>query len=264
MSVTLLGGLLLAVSLISVLIYMVALGQLLAGPRRSGLVRTALCRLVAALLYVAVGLLTLHTHSQGPLVGLGVFTVVQVMWQANAVADVRLTRRSRRNPMTDPLVTPPTPGYPPSLPDSVVSVELDKLATDMGKVRRDVTSLQRGSNEAANAQKYAIGAVVLALLLGLTGVIFGLIVFNRADNAVAQSNQNAAIIQQLKDTQTQLTKSVQGQCSLYSLLIGTYNTKARAAYAQGGPIAYDDAFRRMLAVASDLNCGIATPPELPR
>jgi hypothetical protein len=95
-SVELLGGLLLGVSLVSVLTYMVALGQLLSGPRRVGLVRTALCRLFAALLYVGVGLMTLHTHAQGPLIGLGVFTAVQVMWQANAVADVRLARRSRR------------------------------------------------------------------------------------------------------------------------------------------------------------------------
>lgn len=172
--------------------------------------------------------------------------------------------------MSDPFLPAPgtqshvPPAYPQPLPDSVVTSEIDRLTNELGKVQRIVTSLQSDKVAAANAQRYAIGALILAMLLGLTGVIFGLVVFNRADNAVAQSNQNAAIIQQLKDTQTQLTKSVQGQCSLYSLLIGTYNTKARAAYAQGGPIAYDDAFRRMLAVATDLNCGIATPPDLPR
>ena len=156
------------------------------------------------------------------------------------------------------------PGYTAPLLDAVVSSEIDRLSNELGKVQRTVTNLQTETVAAANAQRYAIGALILAMLLGLTGVIFGLVVFNRADNAVTQSNQNAAIIQQLKDTQTQLTKSVQGQCSLYSLLIGTYNTKARAAYAQGGPIAYDDAFRRMIATATDLNCGIPTPADLPR
>ena len=270
MNVELLGGLLLTVSLVSVLTYMVALGQLLSRPRRPGLVRTGLCRLFAALLYVGVGLTTLHTHTQGPLIGLGVFTAVQVMWQANAVADVRLARRSRRQTVTDPFIHMPgaqsqvPPAYTAPLPDALVSSEIDRLSTDLGKVNRTVTALQKGSTAAANAQRYAIGALILALLLGLTGVIFGLVVFNRADNAVTQSNQNAAIIQQLKDTQLQLTKSVQGQCSLYSLLIGTYNAKSREAYTQGGPIAYDDAFRRMLAVSSDLGCGIPTPPALPR
>lgn len=172
--------------------------------------------------------------------------------------------------MSDPFLPMPgpqsqiPPSYSPPPPDAFFTSEIDRLSTELGKVQRTVTKLQSEKAAAANAQRYAIGALILAMLLGLTGVIFGLVVFNRADNAVIQSNQNAAIIQQLKDTQTQLTKSVQGQCSLYSLLIGTYNTKARAAYAQGGPIAYDDAFRRMLAVANDLNCGIATPPELPR
>jgi hypothetical protein len=163
-----------------------------------------------------------------------------------------------------PGVPDPVPSYTAPIADAVISSELDRLSDELGKVQRTVTQLQTGKTEAANAQRYAVGALILAMLLGLTGVIFGLVVFNRADNAVTQSNQNAAIIQQIKDTQAQLTKSVSGQCSLYSLLIGTYNTKARAAYAQGGPVAYDDAFRRMIATATDLNCGIPTPADLPR
>jgi hypothetical protein len=267
-SVGLLGGLLLAVSLVSVLTYMVAIGQLLSGPRRPGLVRTGFCRLAAALLYVGVGLLTLHTHTQGPLVGLGVFTIVQIMWQANSVADVRLARRSRREAMSDPFeglgVTEPVPNYATPLPPEVVSAEIDRLSTALGKVNKTVTALQKGSTAAANAQRYAIGALILALLLGLTGVIFGLVVFNRADSAVAQAQQNAIIIQQLKDTQSQLAKSIHGQCSTYGLLIGTYNVKSRATYAQGGETAYDDAFRNMLTEANALNCGIPTPKDLPK
>jgi hypothetical protein len=267
-SVGLLGGLLLAVSLVSVLTYMVALGQLLSGPRRPGLVRTGFCRLAAALLYVGVGLLTLHTHTQGPLVGLGVFTIVQIMWQANSVADVRLARRSRREAMSDPFeglgVTEPVPNYATPLPAEVVSAEIDRLSTELGKVKRKVTTLQEGSTASTNAQRYAIGAVALALVLGLTGVIFGLVVFNRADSAVALSQQNATIIQQLKDTQTQLAKSVHGQCSFYGLLIGTYNARSRDSYAQGGPTVYDDTFRQMLTQSNGINCGIPAPKDLPK
>jgi hypothetical protein len=267
-SVGLLGGLLLAVSLVSVLTYMVALGQLLSGPRRPGLVRTGFCRLAAALLYVGVGLLTLHTHTQGPLVGLGVFTIVQIMWQANSVADVRLARRSRREAMSDPFdglgVTDPVPNYATPMPAEVVAAEIDRLSSDLGKVKRAVESLNQAKVAVTNAQRYAVGALALAMVLGLTGVIFGLVVFNRADSAVALANQNAIIIQQLKDTQTQLAKSIHGQCSTYGLLIGTYNVKSRATYAQGGETAYDDAFRNMLAEANALNCGIPTPKDLPK
>lgn len=253
-------------SLVSVVIYMAALGQLLSGPKREGLVRTALCRLAAALLYVGVGLLTLHTNTEGPLVGLGVLTAVQVMWQTNAVADVRLARRFRRRTMSDPFggVTDPVPNYATPLPAEVVSAEIDRLSGELITVKQGLGKLNEERTAAVNAQRYAIGALVLSLLLGLTGVIFGLVVFNRADTASAQSQQNSMIIKQLGETQARLTKSVQGQCSLYSLLIGTYNQKARAVYVNGGPAGYDEAFHEMLTAADGDHCGIAAPKDLPK
>lgn len=266
MSVKLLGALTLGVSLVSVLTYMVALGQLLSGPRREGLVRTAACRLAAALLYVGVGLLTLHTNAEGPLVGLGVLTAVQVMWQSNAVADVRLARRSRRNEMSDPFggVTDPVPNYAAPLPAEVVSAEIDRLSGELITVKQDLKTLDEQRIAANDVRRYGLGAVAFSLVLGITGLIFGMVVFNRADSAVTQSQQNAAIIQQLKDTQLRLTKSVAGQCSLYSLLIGTYNMKSRGVYVNGGPAGYDYAFHQMLAAADGDNCGISAPKDLPK
>lgn len=62
-----------------------------------GLVRTAKCRVLAAGLYVGVGINAMivgrvdsYFTSQ---VTFGVFCVVQVMWQLNAHADARLRRR---------------------------------------------------------------------------------------------------------------------------------------------------------------------------
>lgn len=57
-----------------------------------GLLRTSVCRVAAAALYVAVGLNELFIHLAGASVTFGVFCVVQVMWQLNASADVHLRR----------------------------------------------------------------------------------------------------------------------------------------------------------------------------
>lgn len=58
----------------------------------TGMLRTAVCRVVAALIYVGVGSATLVASSTLPVLALVVFSFVQIMWQGNSFADVRLRR----------------------------------------------------------------------------------------------------------------------------------------------------------------------------
>lgn len=74
------------------------------GPQRrvhAGMLRTATCRVVAAVSYVVIGVATLLTSESLPVLALVVFCGVQVMWQANAYADLRL-RRSLNAPAPAP------------------------------------------------------------------------------------------------------------------------------------------------------------------
>jgi hypothetical protein len=64
-----------------------------------GMVRTAVCRVVAAGAYVAFGVTSLAVGAL-PVLALIVFAGIQVMWQLNAVADVRLRRWLARNDHT--------------------------------------------------------------------------------------------------------------------------------------------------------------------
>jgi hypothetical protein len=264
---TLLGALLLAVSLVSVVIYMSALGQLLIGTRRPGLVRTAVCRLFAALLYVGVGLTTLQTSQNGPLIGLGVFTVVQLMWQANSVADVRLARQARGDRMPDPHfdppgVTDPVANYAVPLPPAVVAAEIDRLSEKMNKITRRFDKKQEDeAGERATHQLWR-GIVVFAVILGICGLIFSLVVFGRADRADALAQQNAQLIAQMRLTQDRLNLSVHENCVLYGILLSTYSTRAKAA-SPGGPETYDSDFRRALASSDHLGCNLTPPPGLP-
>lgn len=57
-----------------------------------GMVRTAGCRVLAAAIYVGVGVTTLLAQQALPVLALVVFSFVQMLWQANALADVRLRR----------------------------------------------------------------------------------------------------------------------------------------------------------------------------
>jgi hypothetical protein len=58
-----------------------------------GLVRTARCRVAAAMSYVLLGSAMVVWRHSFPVVTVAVFTVVQIMWQLNSFADVRLRRR---------------------------------------------------------------------------------------------------------------------------------------------------------------------------
>lgn len=60
-----------------------------------GLVRTTACRVAAALIYIGFGITALLVRDPVRVAALSliVFTFVQLVWQANSVADLRLRRK---------------------------------------------------------------------------------------------------------------------------------------------------------------------------
>lgn len=105
----------LVVSIISTTTQGVSLGRLTRwqwplSPRRrrvhAAMVRTAVCRVVAAAVYVGVGISTLIAQETLPFLALVVFSAVQLMWQANSVADIRLHRVLDREPSPPAETTP--------------------------------------------------------------------------------------------------------------------------------------------------------------
>ena len=105
MRVTVLGAIFLVVSLISLAVQVRALTRLTGRQKTTsevervayrGLLRTSVCRVAAAVLYVAVGVATVTIPPETGVVALVSFILVQLLWQANAVADVRLRRRLER------------------------------------------------------------------------------------------------------------------------------------------------------------------------
>lgn len=89
-----------AVSVLSLLIQSAGFHRMLrqVGPNtpplvRRGMLRTAACRVAASVLYVVLGVMALLQGAATPVLALVIFTAVQVLWQANAVADIRLRRR---------------------------------------------------------------------------------------------------------------------------------------------------------------------------
>jgi predicted membrane protein len=55
-----------------------------------GMLRTAICRVIAASIYVGVGFVAIFIPRIWPVVAWIVFSLIQLMWQANAFADVHL------------------------------------------------------------------------------------------------------------------------------------------------------------------------------
>jgi len=101
-AVTALSAAFVVVSAASLTVQSVALRRLFAWPPVStdadnmayrGLLRTSMCRVLAALTYVTLGAAIWIRRDPLPLPSLAVFTAVQLLWQANAVADVRLRHR---------------------------------------------------------------------------------------------------------------------------------------------------------------------------
>jgi hypothetical protein len=86
----------LVMALISLTTYSIALYRLVTQPHHKGLVRTALCRVVAALLYTVVGLASITQNPYSGIIALVVFMGVQVIWQCNSIADVVITKRENK------------------------------------------------------------------------------------------------------------------------------------------------------------------------
>lgn len=78
-----------------------------------GLVRTASWRVVAAYLYVGVGVVTFTAPPVLAVLALSVFSFTQIVWQANAFADMALRRHLAEH--TEPITRPDT--RRPSTPD---------------------------------------------------------------------------------------------------------------------------------------------------
>jgi len=64
-------------------------------PRR-GLLRTACCRVVAALAYVTLGVMALSGTPGTGTIALIALIIIQVIWQVNAMLDTRLARALER------------------------------------------------------------------------------------------------------------------------------------------------------------------------
>lgn len=100
--ISFIAGAFLVISVISLVVQTVALFRIthsagrIRGPAYSGIVRTATCRVVASVLYTGLGVVTLVDEATvGTLL---VFGFVQVMWQVNALADIRLRHTLATNP----------------------------------------------------------------------------------------------------------------------------------------------------------------------
>lgn len=103
---TALSGIFLVISIISFYVQLTALSKLHFWPKTTpttndrtvyrGLLRTSICRFIAAVIYVALALANLTTaisQSALAIASLIVFCLVQLIWQVNAIADVRLRRQ---------------------------------------------------------------------------------------------------------------------------------------------------------------------------
>jgi hypothetical protein len=106
-SVQALGVTLLVVATAGLTVYGLSLWRLLRRPHRRGLVRTAVCRVAVAVLYLSIAVATLVGHSLSDAAALAVFIAIQLVWQANSVADVRLSRRQDTE-QAAPCRQPPT------------------------------------------------------------------------------------------------------------------------------------------------------------
>lgn len=87
---------LLLISLVSMGVYFVALINLVAVPHRRGIVRTAACRVTASFGYVMISVATIAHNPISGYISIGVFVLVQFMWQANSITDVLSARKEAR------------------------------------------------------------------------------------------------------------------------------------------------------------------------
>lgn len=100
--ITVLAVLFVVVSGAALLTHLIALSKLVSRPAvitvrgllvYRGLLRTSLCRVLAAFLYVTIGTVILIHQEALPVLSLVTFSSVQLFWMINSMADVRLRRR---------------------------------------------------------------------------------------------------------------------------------------------------------------------------
>lgn len=86
----------LAISIFGFVVQTWALTHIRRGDRRPGLVRTAACRVGAAVLYVAIGINAVTWQWATLQVAFVTFFTTQATWQINALMDVRLDDNRKR------------------------------------------------------------------------------------------------------------------------------------------------------------------------
>ncbi|MDQ2739694.1 MAG: hypothetical protein M3Y35_13995 [Actinomycetota bacterium] len=80
----------LAISVVGFIVQTWALGHIRRGTQRPGLVRTAGCRVAAAVLYLIIGVNAVTWQWATLQVAFAGFFITQATWQINALMDVRL------------------------------------------------------------------------------------------------------------------------------------------------------------------------------
>lgn len=153
---------------------------------------------------------------------------------------------------------------PGALPDAVLGEKVDNLAgmlKELKELRTGQDTLATGQDTLVTEQSRAwtaikggLGLVVFDIALSILAgvVLFGL---------HATQVQTQSLVTQVQAQQVQQETSVHETCSLYSLFLGSYSAKGRAASALG-PEGYDKAFRGLETSADHLRCGIPHIPVL--
>jgi hypothetical protein len=197
------------------------------------------------------------------------------MWWVNSVSDVRLARRSEDDVVADSEqdsfgVTNPVANYAMPLADAVVSAEIDRLSEQANKMTRRVSKIEEARNDDKRNARYVRAAVAFTFIIAICGLLFSLVIYNRADQTAKLVEENARILATVQATQARLDAttarldvSVHESCVLYALLLSQYNAKSRALSPRG-PDGYDNDFRKLYASSQHQNCGIGEPPDLVR
>lgn len=97
---TVLGGILLLTAVVSVIVQGSGLIRLRRRSPRVGMVRTAWCRVIAAFLYIGIGVVSITRPHASGVVGVSVFIAVQFLWWGNSALDLRLSGRQPENRRT--------------------------------------------------------------------------------------------------------------------------------------------------------------------
>lgn len=114
----------LGVSAISVAIQAVAWIRMLRAPgswERHRIARTVASRMAAALAYLSFGITTLVAPELSPVIGFGLFTLVQGLWWANSLADTRREPLAQRDLDLEEWVT----GLRPAPPEDITTGPAD-------------------------------------------------------------------------------------------------------------------------------------------